>query len=1164
MYEPFIILNRMPRSSRRSTSQQNIPMKANRVLNIILLAMILIAIRIWHLGVVQHDQKLDESRKPQRRVIVEPAKRASIRDRFNIPLAVNKMQYQATILYSQFQQIPSISWQKDPSGKRIKVFKRKEYISQLAQLLGEELEMDPTRLEDLIYSKAAYYLHLPFVLKEDISEKAYYRLKMLEKDWLGIHVRMLPKRFYPQGRVASDIIGYMGAINRQEYETILHEIKALEEHLTQYEDGLEPELPVGMDSEEQVAKRLHVLRQKAYTINDYIGKTGIEGRYEEELRGFQGRKNYHSDARGNYLRELPGSREPLSGHRILLTISSELQEYAESLLAQNESIRHVRVSNRGQDKRTTLTDRHPWIKGGAIVAMDPNNGEVLALASYPRFNPNDFISSGDPDVQQEKQANICRWFENETYLADLWDQKCLLKREYWNPQSQTFYDEAQYLTWETYLKFILPPDNEVRIALHDIQRIDDAISLQRLAEALLKVTEQDNLYAVFNAIYSSDDHHPYPVSIPSEKKAILNDRLKEKEKEIESLKKALSPYITHVSHNYNKVLLIDLCRLAASREVFSKELLREVGGQKIPFYRNVTCTLVYLKSVVEKMTKTLYHGTSFKEWRQLNEKAFLKEKREQEKLQHKYATPYIDYLDNEEKAQFKLFWNTCQYPLLVAFLTGEIPENPPEILKPYLNYFLVWHNELKEGAHQAIEWRDKYLLLQQALKGLPSEIAVAYLKTMRGFKELDKPLFGCYKFLRNRSNVALEKHLAAAFYPVYGYGYGRSHAYRQSTVQGSIFKIIVAYEALIQNYIKLGQPTPSIAELNPLIITDQNYQQGRTSYVGYNNEGKPIPLMYNGGRLPRSQLSHIGSIDILKALETSSNPYFALLASEHIEDPQDLIEAAQQFSYGSRTGIDLPGEITGSIPRDVHENQTGLYAFAIGQHTFVVTPLQTAVMLAAIANGGKVLKPKIVSCTVGKSYPQNNENTFGAHLFSCQKGLSSIGIDIPPFTPNTDSEEKNVVNCIETEVLRHVFMPDVVKSILLKAMQRMVHRTQTDGLLGLKKLYAKQPEAMTAYLGLRNEIIGKSSTSEVVERIDLDKDHGVSIYTHVWFGGISFESPSNDISKTFVFHDNFDKPELVVVVYLRYGGFGKEAAPLAAQIVQKWRELKQAHAKNGS
>ena len=59
----------------------DIPTKANRVLNLILLCLILILIRVWYLDVVQHDKYVDQARRPQRKVVIEPTPRATISDR---------------------------------------------------------------------------------------------------------------------------------------------------------------------------------------------------------------------------------------------------------------------------------------------------------------------------------------------------------------------------------------------------------------------------------------------------------------------------------------------------------------------------------------------------------------------------------------------------------------------------------------------------------------------------------------------------------------------------------------------------------------------------------------------------------------------------------------------------------------------------------------------------------------------------------------------------------------------------------------------------------------------------------------------------------------------------------------------------------------------------
>jgi len=1126
----------------------NIPAKANRILHFILIAMLLILIRIWHLSMIQYDQKWEESQKPQRKTIIEPAIRGSIRDRFNLPLAINKMTYQATILYSQLRDIPAVTWQKDRAGQRTKVFKRKEYIHQLSDLLSRELHLDAERVEDLIHAKASYYSQLPFVLKDDLTEREYYRLNILEKQWPGLHVRHLPKRHYPRGRVAADIIGYLGAINRAEYEHILHEMKALEEFIQAREKGVEL---TEKQERLQARRRLKDLQAKAYTIHDYVGKTGIEGMYEEALRGFYGRKNFYTDSKGNVLGELPGSRPSLSGDRILLSLSSELQEYAEELLTQNEEVRVVRKSRLGAVKETVIAQKQPWIKGGAIVVMEPTTGEILTLASYPRFDPNDFILGGDREQQKEKKRNIHRWFENEVYLAHLWNQQQPLERERYDLSKHMFYDERSLLSWKKYLDLILPTEGRLRQRIDCIKTLKEAIEIQRQAGLLRTLFPEEDLYMLFNSLYIGKEHQPHGPLLTQGEKERLSIKIEENQEAIQKIKKQLDPYLNDIPHHYDKVLLIDLCRLAVAEERFSLPLLQEVGEKTLENYHDQTGSLVTLLAIVKETAKGLYHDLDFKPWREREEKDFLKAKRAQEKSAHAYPKPYLDYLDQQENVFFQEFWKMHCWNCLCAFLKGEKMFIAHE-LSPYLAHFGDWHKNIQKGGNGSVAWNRSYRTLQEAVKDLPWELAIDYLKTMRPYEELTRPLWGRYRL--RRGGILLEKDLAAAFYPVYGFGYGRSHAYRQATIQGSIFKLVTAYEALVQRFQKMGRRILSPHDLNPLIIIDQVFHQGGVSYVGYTEEGKPIPQLYKGGRLPRSLAHrHNGRVDLLRALEVSSNPYFSLLAGECLDSPEDLSKAAHLFGYGSRTGIDLPGEIGGNVPHDLATNRTGLYAMAIGQHALVVTPLQTALMLAVIANGGKLLKPKLVKLIAGRQ-PTTAESL---PSFLYQEALASVGIDFPLFSSALPKHQQGLVNLTPTEVRREIFMPDVIRQILLKGLRAATQRTHQENLTQLTRLYRQYPDAIRHLSELKDQLFGKTSTSESVENIDLDLQEGTNMYTHVWFSSILLEEKNEKNQALLLLKDEFGEPELVIVVYLRYGGYGKEAAPLAAQIVKKWRALKE-------
>jgi penicillin-binding protein 2 len=105
-----------------------------------------------------------------------------------------------------------------------------------------------------------------------------------------------------------------------------------------------------------------------YKGTDHIGKLGIEGAYEKELHGVTGSEQVEIDAGGRAIRALSRS-EPISGNNLVLTLDLELQKVAE------EAFQEFR---------------------GALVAIDPKTGEILALVSKPGFDPNLFVDGIDP------------------------------------------------------------------------------------------------------------------------------------------------------------------------------------------------------------------------------------------------------------------------------------------------------------------------------------------------------------------------------------------------------------------------------------------------------------------------------------------------------------------------------------------------------------------------------------------------------------------------------------------------------------------------------------------------------------------------------------------------------------------------------------------------
>jgi cell division protein FtsI/penicillin-binding protein 2 len=1140
-------MRRVNRNRQVQEHQPGVPERANRILNFLLIVMFVILIRLWHLGVVQHESRLEESRRPQRRSVVEKAARGTIRDRFNIPLAINRVQYNAAISYAEIREIPSVVWEANEDGRRVKKYARREHISKLAERLGEELDIDPRHIEDIIYSKASLFPNVPYVIQENIDERRYCRLKALEKDFPGLCAERAPLRFYPRGRVACDIIGYMGSITQGEHERVLSELRRLEAYIQERDAGHFPPLPEGMGQPSEVRERLHELRERAYSIHDQVGKSGVEGEYDEQLRGYHGRHGYLLDIYGNHLRPLPGGQAAVPGKRVILSISAELQEFAEQLLAEGERIRDGRSHRFDRESRTYSPLKQPWIKGGSIIALDPKSGEILAMASYPRFDPNDFIAAGDREERKRRGAQVLKWLETEDHVGMIWDRKQLYTRENYVAKSHSFEDQAIDLTWENYLNLILPDQSPVRVGLARLKGIGEAILVQRLFAEIMAYASGWEGREVINLLYSREED----VAIGS---AAVHGKEEAKRwlqsSEVQRRRSELDRYFCNMRRNYDKLLFVDLCRLAVRGDSFSADLIQAVGMRPISLYREATAASAVLLEVVQEMARELFHQLDFAQWREENQKKYLAEKRKEEKEAGKYQRPYLDYLDAFERAQFAAFWESNRWNFLLAFVQGVSPSCESSLL-PYYDHFLTWATELDQGAHQTIEWRRWYTVLKGELSSLSLDLARLYCETMKGYRELTEPVYGRYRYIRESEGVQTLQNLAAAFYPRYGHGYGRSYAYRQAAPQGSVFKVVTAYEALTQRWAALAAAGSYAKELNPLTITDEAYRSGsgkRDWNVGQFADGRPIPMYYKGGRLLPTLRQNVGEIGLDGAMEVSSNPYFGLLVSDYMKDPEDLNRAARALSYGGRTGIDLPGEYSGRLPNDLSSNRNGLYSYAIGQHSLVVTPLQTATMMAAMVNGGRVFQPKVLRLIAGSEPIREGDRIFRRRHYAFKNSLALLGFDFPLFTGVDRGEELAEVQSAPSMVVREVPMEPPVRESLLHALRQPIVGARGGARPMAARSYHDHPWMLRDYKSIQDQMVGKTSTAEIVESVDLDPDEGINTYNHVWFAGASFEPCENGVW--------YESPELVVVVYLRFGDYGKETGPVAAQMVKKWREIR--------
>lgn len=170
----------------------------------------------------------------------------------------------------------------------------------------------------------------PYVFAKDISASLASDIKEKSDVFIGVDVQVKSEREYPDGTLAAHLLGIVGSISAEEYEA-------------KKEDG--------------------------YSLNDTIGKNGIEYTYESNLRGEKGKKRIISDSDGNTTEKYISL--PKNGDTVILTIRKDIQKTAQDAL--KKLILDFKADNAN-------------VTGGSVVVMDTKNNDILACASYPTYD----------------------------------------------------------------------------------------------------------------------------------------------------------------------------------------------------------------------------------------------------------------------------------------------------------------------------------------------------------------------------------------------------------------------------------------------------------------------------------------------------------------------------------------------------------------------------------------------------------------------------------------------------------------------------------------------------------------------------------------------------------------------------------------------------------
>ncbi|MDO8412794.1 MAG: penicillin-binding protein 2 [Gallionellaceae bacterium] len=281
----------------------------------VLVMLFLLLTRFVYLQAIRHSHYQTLAENNRISIVPIVPNRGLILDRNGVVLAHNYSGYTLEITPSKVNDMEAV-------------------IDELAKLVDIQPK-DRKRFKKLLV-ESKNFESLP--IRSRLSDEEVARFAAQRYRFPGIEIKARLFREYPFHEQTSHLIGYIGRINESEIQQL--------------------------ENTEDAAN---------YRGSDYIGKTGVEQSYENELHGTTGIEQVEVDAGARGVRVLSRT-PPVSGNSLVLTLDAKLQEVAE------KSFGNYR---------------------GALIAIDPNNGEILAFVSKPGYDPNLFIDGIDEQSWSE-------------------------------------------------------------------------------------------------------------------------------------------------------------------------------------------------------------------------------------------------------------------------------------------------------------------------------------------------------------------------------------------------------------------------------------------------------------------------------------------------------------------------------------------------------------------------------------------------------------------------------------------------------------------------------------------------------------------------------------------------------------------------------------------
>lgn len=369
--------------------EPNFPGLSGRRMLALLLVMVLVlgifSVRLFQIQIVQGDEYAKLADESYKTTVSIAASRGEIVDCNQVPLVSNRTSYAVVLDYNYFphgNSAEKLAQQNDCLLLLVSLLRRneEEWIDTLPisaeppYTFDEERQSGVQRLKDMLrmanyataeqcleqmikkYGLAAYTeeeqrilagIHyemdtagfsakVSYTLASDVSASVMYQILENNTQFPGVDVLTVPVREYVSGTTACHIIGTVGPIYAEEYAE---------------------------------------LKEKGYSYNDILGKSGIEAAAEDYLRGTSGKRVLSKNAQGVVTSEVE-ELAPEPGQTVVLALDSKVQKAAQSALADKiASLRATAAEEKGKD-----------VKSGSVVVLDVKTGGVITCASWPDYD----------------------------------------------------------------------------------------------------------------------------------------------------------------------------------------------------------------------------------------------------------------------------------------------------------------------------------------------------------------------------------------------------------------------------------------------------------------------------------------------------------------------------------------------------------------------------------------------------------------------------------------------------------------------------------------------------------------------------------------------------------------------------------------------------------